>query len=56
MKQLLKIVIIAILVSVTVTVTLKLLDHDNPVVIGGGVSGGVIGALSVLLLNNKKKN
>lgn len=54
MKYLLHIIIITTIVSLTVTISLQLIGLDNTVVIGGGVSGGIIGTLSVLLL--KKRN
>jgi preprotein translocase subunit SecG len=52
---LLLICLISALAAIVVVVVLKFLGHDNPTVIGGGVAGGIAGAISPSLLKRKKK-
>ena len=42
----LKIIMISILIAVIVVVVLKLLGQENPTVMGGGITGGIVGALA----------
>ncbi len=42
--------LLAAIVAIIVVVVLNILGHDNPVVIAGGVAGGVVGALTPTLL------
>lgn len=53
-NQIFKIALVAALCAVVVVVVLKLLEFDNPTVIGGGVAGGVAGAVSGSLMKRKK--
>jgi hypothetical protein len=52
-NPLLTISLVSVLVAILVVVVLKLLGYDNPTVIGGGVAGGVIGAISSTVLKKK---
>ncbi len=45
---------IAAIIAIIVVVVLKTLGHGNPVVIAGGVAGGVVGALTPTLLKRRK--
>jgi len=52
---LLLICLISALAAIVVVVVLKFLGHDNPAVIGGGVAGGIAGAISTSLFKRKKE-
>ena len=54
MNSLLKIALISTITATVVVVVLKMVGHDNAVLMGGGISGGIIGALSIVLMKNKK--
>ena len=53
-NPILTIAFVAGLVAVLVVAALKLLGYENPTVIGGGVAGGVVGAISSTLLKKRK--
>lgn len=44
----------AVIVAIIVVVILKYMGNENPTVIGGGVAGGVVGAISASILSKKK--
>ena len=44
-NSLLFIVLLSAIIAIVVVVALKLVGYENPTVIGGGVAGGVTGAL-----------
>lgn len=48
------IALVSAIVAIFVVVVLKLFGYDNPTVIGGGVAGGVVGAISRSLLKKRK--
>ena len=54
-NRMLTIVLIAVLCGVLVVVVLNLLGYDNSAVIGGGVAGGVAGAIGSSSRFRKKK-
>ncbi len=54
-NPLLLISLISALVAILVVVVLKFLKHDNPTVVGGGVAGGIAGAIITGLLKRKNE-
>lgn len=54
-KSLLVLALISALTAIVVVVVLKILGMDNQTVFGGGVAGGIIGALSTTLFYKKRK-
>ena len=53
-QPILTLVLISALIAIIVVVVLKFLGQDNTTVIGGGVAGGIAGALSATLFKKKK--
>lgn len=53
-NSILTIVLISALFAILVVVVLKFTGYDNPTVIGGGVAGGVAGAISSTFLKKGK--
>ncbi|MFK8039435.1 MAG: hypothetical protein AB8B74_14175 [Crocinitomicaceae bacterium] len=53
-NPLLLIALISALCAILVVVILKVTGYSNPTVIGGGVAGGIAGAISTNLFKEKK--
>ena len=53
-NRIVKIVLISVLAALVVVVLLKIIGYENPTVIGGGVAGGVAGALGSSFLRKRR--
>lgn len=52
-SKLLLIALTAAITAIIVVLVLKMLDYDNPALVGGAVAGGVAGAIASSLKNKK---